>query len=310
MKILSAQDTDSTPKVATVGVFDGVHSGHRYLLSKVVTWATDTDSEPTVVTFSTHPQEVVSGIRVKMLSTLDERISHFEEAGIECVVVLDFNEALQNLSAREFMTMLHARYNVERLLVGFNNRFGKDRLQGFEEYREIGEEVGIEVRRFVQLSDSTEGEDGKISSSIIRGLLEEGKVEDAGKKLTRYYSLTGKVVHGKEFGRTIGFPTANIECTNPGALVPGNGVYAVSVELPDGSTHPGMLNIGHRPTVDSADAPRSLEVHIMDYSGDLYGKTVTVRFIKFLRHEQPFPTVEALRAQLQKDAAEVRALQG
>lgn len=309
MKILSAHDMDCEPKVATVGVFDGVHCGHRMLLSEVVVAAKSAGAVPAVVTFAVHPQNVVAGANVKMISTLDERISYFQELGIKCVILLDFNEQLRNLTAEQFITMLHDRYNITELLIGFNNRFGKDRLQGFDDYKSIGARVGVKVMKFHELCCGS-GDDGgkKVSSSIIRKLLEEGKVEDAADMLCRYYSITGKVVHGKELGRTIGFPTANIECLNQSVLVPANGVYAVSVELPDGSTHPGMLNIGHRPTVDRPDAPRSLEVHIMDYKGDLYGKIVTLQFIKYLRPERSFPSIEALRDQLSADAAQVRSL--
>lgn len=309
IKILSAQDTDNAPKLATVGVFDGVHYGHRALLHQVSVSARHVGAVPTVVTFTSHPQNVVAETKVKMLSTLDERISDFKELGIECVILLDFNKELRNMTAEQFITMLHDRYNVIELLVGFNNRFGKDRQQGFDEYKSIGERIGVKVWRFHQFLRGSIAEGGKkVSSSIIRKLLEEGKVEDAADMLRRYYSITGKVVHGKELGRTIGFPTANIECINPATLVPGNGVYAVNVVLPDGTVRRGMLNIGHRPTVDSPDAPRSLEVHIIDYKGDLYGKIVTLQFIKYLRPERSFQSIEALRAQLSADAAQVTAL--
>lgn len=293
-------------RIVSVGMFDGVHEGHRSLLRDLTSRAATLGLTPAVVTFRCHPRHLVKpGVRVAMLMSLDERIEKLHQCGVADVILLDFDEHLRMMSAHDFMDMLHNDYNVDAVVMGFNNRFGHDRPEGIEEYRKIGERTGITVYSGAEYKCDTAA---AVSSSTVRGLLAAGDVEKAASLLGHSYRLSGKVVHGKELGRTIGFPTANIEPVDHDSVIPGNGVYAVMVHLPEGESHPGMLNIGHRPTVDSPYAPPSIEVNIFDYEGYLYDKLVAVDFIAFMRHEQAFQSVDDLRRQLSADRDEARRL--
>ena len=210
--------------------------------------------------------------------------------------MMEFTESFRQLTARQFLELIHRSYGVKKLVVGFDTRFGKDCVDGYEQYREIGKEVGIEV---VQAPKYGSG----ISSSEIRTMLLTHNIAEANEALGHRYSLEGVVVGGKQIGRTIGFPTANIEVADSKKLIPSNGVYAVDAIIPHlgEKRYRAMLNIGRRPTVDVTNAPLSIEVHVIDFEGDLYGKELQVEFLQFLRHERPFSSLDALIAQLQLD---------
>lgn len=292
--------------MATIGTFDGVHRGHRALLSQLVDDARERGLAPTVVTFTTHPHQAISpGEAPPMLMTARQRADSIMASGVEDVVMLRFDERMRMMSAREFMEMLHRDYAVDALLMGFNNSFGHDRPRGLDAYRVIGRETGMDVEGANELTS-----DGcpRICSSQARAFLQQARPEDAARVLGAPYRITGRVVHGKELGRTIGFPTANILPLDAACLIPAKGVYAASVTLPDGSTYPAMLNIGHRPSIDSPDSPVSIEAHILGFSGDIYGSTVDVDFLRYMRPERKFPSLDALRQQLVEDAAAVRTL--
>ncbi|WP_295731387.1 riboflavin biosynthesis protein RibF [uncultured Muribaculum sp.] len=292
--------------MATIGTFDGVHRGHRALLSQLVADARMRGLAPTVVTFATHPRRAISpGEAPPMLMSVRQRADAIMSAGVEDVVMLPFNDRLRMMSAREFMVMLHRDYAVDALLMGFNNAFGHDRPCGLDAYRAIGRETGVEV---VGAQELTSDGCPRICSSQARAFLQQARPEEAAQVLGAPYRIRGRVVHGKELGRTIGFPTANILPLDPECLIPAKGVYAASVTLPDGSVHPAMLNIGHRPSVDSPNAPVSIEAHILDFSGDIYGSTVDVDFLRYMRPERKFPSLDALRRQLQEDAGAVRGI--
>lgn len=285
-------------RIAAVGMFDGVHGGHRCLLDTLSAHGRRLGLKPVAVTFRSHPRTLTSGSTMAMLSTLDEKLRRLDAEGVD-VVLLDFDEKLRMMSAGEFMAMLARDYGVKAMVIGFNNRFGHDRPATIDDYRKLGQQCGIEVFAADEFKCDAAP---KVSSSAIRRLIGEGRVEGAARLLGRPYAIEGIVVHGKELGRKIGFPTANIEPVDPSILVPGNGVYAARVALADGSVWPGMLNIGHRPTVDGDNAPRSIEVHIIGFDGDIYGTRVAVEFVAFLRHERAFPSLEALKEQLSADA--------
>ncbi len=293
-------------RIAAVGMFDGVHGGHRCLLDTLSAHGHRLGLQPVAVTFRNHPRTLTSGDTMAMLSTLDEKLRRLEAEGVD-VILLDFDEDLRMMSAGEFMAMLARDYGVEAMVIGFNNRFGHDRPDSIEAYGELGKKCGIKV---FAADEFKCGSVSKVSSSAIRSLLGDGRVEEAACLLGRPYVIEGSVVHGKELGRKLGFPTANIEPLCHGILVPANGVYAVRVALADGSVWPGMLNIGHRPTVDGDDAPRSIEVHIIGFDGDIYGSLVAVEFVAFLRHEQAFTSLEALKGQLAADARRTVAAVG
>lgn len=289
----------SRPRIVAIGMFDGVHEGHRSLLRSLVERARVERMTPAVVTFSGHPRHVVApGKRVAMLMPLRRRIGLIEECGVDDVILLDFDERLMMLDARSFMRMLHDDYRVEGIVMGFNNRFGHDRPEGIDAYRRLGLEAGVKV----WMEDEFKSPEATlVSSSTVRRLLADCDVARASRLLGRPYRLEGIVVHGKELGRTIGFPTANIEPVDADSIVPGNGVYAVIVNLPGGERRRGMLNIGHRPTVDNPYSPPSIEVNIFDFEGDIYGKPVAVDFIAFMRHERAFNSINELKSQLEAD---------
>lgn len=304
MKILQQeQQSDSTRRIAVVGTFDGVHRGHRFLIDYMLSQASQRNLEPSVITFSNHPLHIINPqVIPPQLSTYDERIALLSTCGIASCVMLDFNEELRQLTARQFMEMTHRDFGIDTLVVGFNTRFGKDCVDGYDQYRIMGAKIGVEV---IQAPEFGQG----ISSSAIRKMLSSNQLSEANAALGYRYSITGKVVTGKQLGRTIGFPTANIEPTNREKLIPAPGVYAVDVIIPDVPTPlRAMLNIGRRPTIDTQSAQQTIETHIIDYSGDLYNKTLRIEFINYLRPEQQFESLAALTAQLHRDRQAVLQL--
>lgn len=293
--------TGKTARIATVGMFDGVHLGHCSLLSELKQLGEARGLETAVFTFDRHPLRIISPDRAPAsLSPLDERVKRLLAAGVDDVEVLPFDEHLRALDARSFITMLRDRYGVRAILMGFNHRFGSDRLKDFADYAAIGRELGVEILRGEEWSsgDATHG----VSSSSVRRALGEGDIALAADMLGRPYSISGKVVDGRKIGRKIGFPTANIHPAEATCQLPAPGVYAVDVTMPDGAVRRGMLNIGVRPTVDHSDSPaQTIEVNIIGWDGDLYGKTLTLTFISRLRGEMRFADLDTLRTQLTHD---------
>lgn len=296
-------------KIATVGMFDGVHRGHRALLDRLHREARQRNMTATVFTFDRHPLALIAPDRApSALMSLNDKVDALKNSGVDDVEVLHFDSRLRSLTARQFLRMLHDDYGVGALLMGFNHRFGSDRLDDLREYEKIGDEIGIEIVRADELRDETMT-DRTICSSSIREAIAEGDVTAAARMLGRPFSLQGKVVHGKQLGRTIGFPTANIEPSDPDLIAPLKGVYAVDVSLADGVTRRGMLNIGVRPTVDSSTRPRpSVEVYIVDWNKDIYNQNIRIDFIKRLRDERRFPNLDSLRRQLILDLEETKNL--
>ncbi len=288
-------------------MFDGVHAGHCHLIDMLGRQAAARSLQPVAVTFTAHPRALTDPEGApRMLSSYRQRIGELVAAGAAGVIMLDFDERLRSMSALDFMAMLRRDYNVRALLLGYNNRFGHDRPEGIEAYRALGREIGMEI---VEADEYRAGNDARhVSSSEVRRCLSRGDVAGAAILLGHEYTIEGTVEHGKQLGRSIGFPTANIHPCDPRRIIPANGVYAVRVTLPDGTVRAGMMNIGHRPTVDAPDAPPSIEVHILDFDGDLYGQEVSVSFVARLRDEKRFPGVEKLREQLAADASAVRTL--
>ena len=290
-------------------MFDGVHRGHRALLDRLRREASVRGASPVVFTFDRHPLAHIAPERAPgALMTVSDKVDALKSAGIEDIEVLHFDEKLRSLTARQFLTMLHDDFGITALLMGFNHRFGSDRLDDLKQYEAIGQEIGIEIVRADELRDPVELSRA-ICSSSIREAIAEGDVTAAAKMLGRPFALRGKVVHGRQLGRTIGFPTANIEPSESALLVPRRGVYAVDVVLPGGDRRRGMLNIGVRPTVDNSARPvPSVEVYIIDWHGDLYDKEIELEFIKRLRDERRFSDLDALRRQLALDLEETKSL--
>lgn len=297
------EDTIEQGIVATIGFFDGVHVGHRFLIKELQDWGKKLNMPSAVITFPEHPRQVLhSDYRPKLLDTFQEKMERLETTGIDYCIALDFTYELSLYSAADFIRLLAEEYHVKGLLIGYDHRFGHDRSDGFEQYGEYGGQVGMEVRK---ASPYDEG-NIRVSSSEIRRLLQEGKVEMANALLTYPYQLRGRIVSGYKVGRTIGFPTANIEVDSPYKLLPKVGVYAVWVELL-GKRYKGMLYIGKRPTLQNGDN-LTIEVNILGFSGNAYNDEITVSFVYAVREDKTFESVEALREQLERDRQTVDKL--
>lgn len=296
---------DNTPYVATIGFFDGVHRGHQYLISRLMEQAAAAGMPSMVITFDRHPREVLgSNYQPRMLSTLSEKLQRLRQTGVDRCEVLSFTPQLAALTAREFMQhVLKEQLNVGKLYIGYDNRFGHNREEGFDDYVRYGREMGIEVIH----NDAFQLNQVNISSSVVRSFLDEGEVELANQCLGYNYTVEGGVVDGVQEGRKMGFPTANIEPSYALKLIPAPGVYAVKVRV-EGNDEwlSGMMNIGTRPTF--GENKLSLEVHILHFSGNLYGRTLAVSFVKRLRAERRFSSPSALRNQLIRDEQAVEEL--
>ena len=299
----AAERVDGRKLAATVGFFDGVHAGHRSLIAQLRQVAAERGLASAVFTFPVHPRRVLQAdYRPQLLDAFEEKLARIGETGVDYCAVLDFTPALAQLTAREFIERLAAEWGVSTLVVGYDHRFGRDRAEGFEAYVAHGRTVGMEVIRGVPylLEDGT-----AVSSSRIRALLTECRVEEAARMLTVPYRLRGHVVGGQQIGRTMGFPTANLSVDEPLKVLPGDGVYAVRVRL-HGMAYRGMLSIGNRPTI--GDRPTAVEVHLLGFSGDVYGETIEVEFIRHLRNNRRFDSLDALREQLERDRETVAGL--
>jgi riboflavin kinase / FMN adenylyltransferase len=286
------------PCAATVGFFDGLHAGHRFLIEELKATAKIQNLKSVVITFAVHPLKVLnSGFRPEILTTLPEKLTQLTSTGIDACIVLDFTISMANLSAYEFLeTILKDKFNVHTLLVGHDHRFGHNRTDGFPEYKKYGEALGMNVISCLQYNTDI---DNHISSSEIRNALKKGEVESANRLLTYEYSITGRVIEGFKVGRTIGYPTANLAISDPDKLIPAIGVYAVRVKW-NSSTYKGMLNIGHRPTLENGNNI-SIEVHILDFKEDIYTQVLEVDFICKIRDEKKFKDIDELKEQLQND---------
>jgi riboflavin kinase / FMN adenylyltransferase len=289
--------------VATVGTFDGIHRGHRAVLSEVVRRGRAAGRQSVLVTFDPHPLEVVNPTAAPRLLTLpDEKRALVAALGIERVEVIAFTTELARLSPEDFVRdVLCARYGMEELVLGYDHGFGRGRSGDVELVRRLGREDGFAVEVVPAVTD-----DGQpISSSLIRTAVAHGDLRSAAGGLGRPYSLRGTVERGAGRGRTIGVPTINLTSPDPRKLLPPDGVYAVRVQLPDGSVG-GMMNQGARPTFGVH--ARGLEIHLFDYDGDLYGATVTVEWVDRLRDTQTFPSRQALVDQIERDAVAARSI--
>lgn len=300
----------ATPAVATIGFFDGVHRGHRYLIEQVCEAAAERGLASAVVTFPIHPRRVMqSDFHPQLLTTCDEKVRLLERAGIDACIMMDFTPQLAALSARQFMALLKEQYRIEALVIGYDHRFGHNRAEGFAEYAAYGRELGMEVlpaRAYYLNRSEGQGAGSDVSSSGIRRLLQAGDVKAAAQALGYRYFLQGRVVGGYRVGHRIGFPTANLCVNNPDKLIPADGVYAVWADV-DGHRYGGMLCIGTRPTLANG-SDRSIEVHLFDFQADIYERPLTLSFVQRTRDEQKFASVDLLVAQLHRDEAEIRAL--
>jgi len=285
--------------VVTIGVFDGVHLGHRHLLSHVVSKAGQTGGESVVITFDPHPRLVLSAKTkgISFLSTLEEKKKLLAELKIDHLVIIRFSKEFSNMEASDFIReILVGRIGVKHLIVGYDNHIGKNKAGDMKKILECGELFDFSVDQ----SDKVFEEDSIISSTTIRDALLEGRLTDANRWLGYYYSLSGTVVQGRKIGRLLGFPTANIKPADNYKLIPADGIYAVEVLAGNGK-YKGVLSIGFNPTVNKTRGNRSIEVHIFDFQGDLYGQAITVIFRFRLRDEKRFDNTEQLANQMKLD---------
>jgi riboflavin kinase/FMN adenylyltransferase len=290
---------------ATIGVFDGVHAGHRQVIGQMKYEAQLHGYKSMVITFDKLPQQLfVPDFQAQLITTLDEKIQLLEGLGIDYVVVLPFNMQIAQLTAREFMAqILHEHLNVKALCIGYDNQFGRGRQETFGDYVEYGKALNIHV--FKAMEVCPDGFDVPVSSSLIRHLItEEGKVFEASQMLNYYYTLTGRVVTGEHIGTGLGYPTANVMSDNAEKLIPADGVYAVLASIDGSEPMQAMMNIGKRPTFNGKQ--RTLEVNILDFKGDLYGKQVAISFVKLVRLEQHFSSADELKRQIEKDEVLIR----
>ena len=277
-------------KIATIGFFDGVHRGHRFLFAQLQEQARLLNLSPAIYTFREHPKQVLTGEAPAMLTTYTEREERLRTYGE--VHFLDFAQ-VRHLTAEQFMRYLHEEQGVDVLLMGYDHHFGSDRLKGFSEYEHVGKQIGLRIlRAFECLVDSL-----PVSSSRIRKLLSAARIDQVNRLLGYTYSISGVVEHGNAIGATLGFPTANIRL-NSYKQLPASGVYAVSANL-DGVEYKALANIGTNPTVGNDHV--SLEVHLLDFQGDLYDKQLTISFLSFLREERRFDSLEELKQQITAD---------
>ena len=287
------------PTVATIGFFDGVHLGHRYLINQVKIAASQCGWCSSIITFPVHPRQVIqSDYQPQLLSSPEEKIELLSQTGVDNCILLPFTQKLSKLTAYEFMQLLYDKYKVRMLVIGYDHRFGHNRAETFEDYCRYGRELGIHI---MQATAYTQEQD-KVSSSAIRRALLSGDVSTAHKYLGYNYFLEGTVVSGYQVGRKIGFPTANLRVDFPYKLIPSIGVYAVRVQVA-GQQWKGMLSIGYRPTINNGN-DLSIEVHILDFQGDIYNQKMRLEFIEYLRPEVKFDSVDELIAQMHKDKEE------
>ena len=278
--------------VATIGMFDGVHRGHQFVLQHVADEARQRALRSMAITFDKGSAQT--------LTPLAQKRTLLMNTGIDRIEVLTFNEDLKQMTAREFMQqVLRDKYGVKVLLIGYDNRFGHNRTEGFEDYVRYGKELDIEV---LQLPAA-----GEISSSIIRQQVAAGDISNANELLGHPYTIAGRVAHGEHIGTKLGFPTANIVVDDQCQLIPAAGVYAVNIRMENNTEWKhGMMNIGTRPTFNGQR--QTLEVNIFHLSEDLYGQRIEVTFAERLRGEQRFDSAEALKEQLQRDAIEAERI--
>jgi riboflavin kinase / FMN adenylyltransferase len=298
---------DVKPSVATVGVFDGVHVGHQMLLRRVIERARADGAKAVVVTFDRHPLELLRpGDAPPLITTLRQRAEVFERLGIDVLLVLRFDNKFRQFPAEDFITrVLVGGLGVVHLVVGANFRFGHGGSGSVETLKELGERHGFTVDVFSLLGEEQDSE--AVSSSLIRRQLAEGQVERVAEELGRPFRLEGHVVKGAGRGRALGIPTANLEVPEK-VILPKVGVYAGWMDAA-GSRHPAVINVGYNPTFEDRDRP-IVEVHALDFDGDLYGQVVGVEFTHHLRDELKFPDADSLMVEIRKDIAKARELLG
>lgn len=293
----SINDFHSTKKtILTLGTFDGVHIGHKKILERITQNTENGKYESLVLTFFPHPRMVLQEkSEIKLLNTIAEKTKLLEATGIENLIIHPFDESFSRLTAEEFVhSILVDQFQIQKIIIGHDHRFGRNRTANIDNLIAYGAEYGFEVEQI----SAQEIQDVSVSSTKIRKALTEGKMDLANEYLGYDYFLSGKIVKGKQLGRTIGFPTANIEIEEDYKLIPKTGVYAVKA-LIDQKEIFGMMNIGFNPTVNGQK--QTIEVNLFDFDADIYDKEIEVSLLHFLREEQKFGSIDLLKEQLNQD---------
>jgi len=285
--------------VVTLGIFDGVHRGHKALLERLMSRAREVDGESAVITFDPHPRQILkkAGDKLSFLSTVEEKTALLENAGVGHLIIIRFTAGFSRMNACDFIEkVLRRKVATKHLIIGHDHHFGYHGEGDYNTIRKCAESMGFAVEQVPGLKISG----GTISSSMIREALLNGKLDHANKLLGYDYSLKGFVVGGRKIGRKIGFPTANIKHADKFKLIPGDGVYAVEVVL-DNKKMPGMLSIGKNPTINTTSDKRTIEVHIFDFEAEIYGTKIEVIFRHRLRDETKFNDTDELVHQMKLD---------
>lgn len=284
--------------VITTGTFDGVHAGHRKIIERLVAAARSENGHSVIVTFEPHPRLVLfpDDQDLRLLTTLTEKAALLENAGIDHLVVIPFTREFSRTTSEEYVRdILVRKMGLHRLVIGYDHHFGRNREGSIEQLQLLAPEFGFTVEEI----PPQDVDQVRVSSTKIRTALLQGDVALAAQYLTYHYKFSGTVVHGNRLGTQLGFPTANIRLNDPLKLIPGNGVYAVKVQLQN-INQPGLMNIGFRPTLNhSPDI--TLEVHLLDFNQNIYGEELTINFIARIRDEQRFPSADALKQQIRND---------
>ncbi|MBL0013995.1 MAG: bifunctional riboflavin kinase/FAD synthetase [Flavobacterium sp.] len=298
MKIFNSIDSFHSDKkaIVTIGTFDGVHVGHQKIIERLVENARNRNAESAILTFFPHPRMVLQDqTEIRLLNTIDERTSLLEKKGLDNLIIHPFDKAFSRLTAEEFVkNILVDQLNIEKIVIGYDHRFGRNRTANIDDLIEFGEKYNFEVEQI----SAQEIQEASVSSTKIRTALEEGNIALANQFLGYSYFLTGVVQEGKQLGRTIGFPTANLKIVENYKLIPKEGVYIVESNL-EGRKVYGMMNIGTNPTFD--ERLLSIEIHFLDFDADLYNQKIQISLLKYLRPEQKFESVALLKTQLEID---------
>ena len=300
MKIYQSIETyvSSSKTVVTIGIFDGVHKGHKRILERLTQSAHSLGCESLVLTFFPHPKMILQDASsIQLINTVAEKQVLLAQTNIDTLVIQPFTHEFSQLSAEDFVkNVLVDHFNVQKIIIGYDHRFGNNRTATIDDLIVFGQQYGFEVEQI----SAEEIDDIAVSSTKIRQAILEGDVTTANTYLGYPYRLTGSVVKGQQLGRTIGFPTANIHINESYKLIPKNGVYLVQAQLENNLVY-GMMNIGVRPTVDGLN--RTIEVFFIDYQGDLYNQILQIDLLSFIRDEQKFESLEALKHQIENDKA-------
>jgi riboflavin kinase/FMN adenylyltransferase len=289
------KDIDIEAPVITMGTFDGLHIGHLHVLDQLKQKTIETGGQSVILTFWPHPKKIIGTGDIKLLNTIEEKTELFEKNSIDHLIILEFTKELAELTYSEFVkNILVDKLHIKHLIFGYDHRFGKNGEGTFEKLKPLAKQYDFELHKLEEVRIGH-----AVSSTRIRHAIANGHVLEASKMLGYTYQLKGKVIKGEQIGRKIGFPTANLDITCPYKLIPGDGVYACKAYL-NGKAIAAMMNIGVKPTINNKNE-RSIEVHLIDFSENLYDSEVRVELVKRIREEQKFNSLKELSSQIQKD---------